>query len=188
MPKYYANADASGNIIAFYADDVWTVDKIPTTAVLIDAVTWNDAIVNPGKYIVQNGAVVLAPPKSSAELLADAKAAKHAELMIAERNANKTFTSSALGTSHTYVRITDTDDYSSLFNAEFAWVNSALYDGNPIEWYTIEAGNVNHTKDQFNQAFVDGRSYVASNKYHRANLDAQVDACTTVDAVNAITW
>lgn len=121
--------------------------------------------------------------------LEEKKSAKILQLKIAETEALKTFQSSALGTPHTYVRVSDTgENFSEFFNGKFSYINSVLYNGNPIKWYTVEAGNVDHTKDQFNTVYTDGLNHVEITKLHRATLEAQVNAATTVDALDAITW
>lgn len=55
MAQYYAEFDASGHILAFYNDDVWDVDKIPSMVVPITEEQWKDAVSEQGKYVVQNG-------------------------------------------------------------------------------------------------------------------------------------
>lgn len=57
--QYYANADANGNIIAFYNDDIWDVTKIPATAVKITTSQYQDEIANQGKYVVSSGQLIL---------------------------------------------------------------------------------------------------------------------------------
>lgn len=58
MPNYYADSDAKGNIIGFYADDIWDVENIPLSATPITEELWSDAIANQGKYVMQQGAML----------------------------------------------------------------------------------------------------------------------------------
>jgi hypothetical protein len=117
--------------------------------------------------------------------LGDVQSAKIAQLKIIESDKLKTFMSSALGSPHTYL---SGESDMLLLTGEFVFINSALYDNSSPDWYTIEDGNVVHTKGEFNQVYVDGRANVQTVKYHRANLEAQVNAAATVSAVNAIVW
>lgn len=91
-------------------------------------------------------------------------------------NSNITFTSSALGTVHTYLA---DDSAMAKFNAEYTYINSSSYDNSPILWYTLEEGGVNHTKDQFNQVWLEGRNFVANNFAKWDELVKKVKAITT---------
>lgn len=124
-------------------------------------------------------------PTPQPPTLDDVKNQKIAELTNTNNNANATFTSSALGTVHTYL---SDDSAMGKFNAQYTFVNSAIYDNSPINWYTIEEGGVIHTKDQFNQLWLDGRNYISANFNKWDSLVKQVKACTTVEQVNAIVW
>lgn len=117
--------------------------------------------------------------------LQDLQTAKIAQLTDFETKANESFQSSALGTPHTYL---SNSDAMGKFNAEYSFVNSAAYDGLPILWFTLEEGGVVHTKDEFNQVWLDGRNFIAANFSKWDSLVKQVKACTTVDEVNAIAW
>lgn len=119
------------------------------------------------------------------ESLDEVKFAKLSQLKIAEAIGLKTFISSALGAPHTY--LSDIEDML-LLNGEYTFTKSDDYDGKPIVWYTVEGGNIEHTKAQFVQVYLDGRSNVQTVKYHRATLEAQVNAAIDVDSVKAIVW
>jgi hypothetical protein len=136
--------------------------------------------------ITQNPPVIVwdisAPIGASLE---DVQNAKIAQLTEFEQQASATFQSSALGSVHTYL---SDEKAMGKFNAEYTFVNSAEYDGLPILWYTIEEGGVVHTKEQFNQVWLDGRNYIAANFNKWDSLVKQVKACTSVEQVNAIKW
>jgi hypothetical protein len=121
------------------------------------------------------------PPKT----LDETKADKRTEITQLYQAATQTFQSSALGSSHTYLA----DDTSmGKFNAEYTFINSASYDNSNINWYTVEQGGVVHTKDQFNQVWLDGRSYLTSMFNKWDTLMKQINACTDIASVQAITW
>lgn len=121
------------------------------------------------------------PPKTLDQIKAD----KIAEITQAYQVATKTFLSSALGSNHTYLA----DDTSmNKFNAEYTFVNSAAYDGSPINWFTVEQGGAIHTKDQFNQVWMDGRSLLTSMFNKWDTLMKQINSCTDIASVQAITW
>lgn len=66
--QFYANSDENGNINGFYNDDIHTPEQIPTTAIKITEAQWQDAVANQGKYIIQTGALALAPPLTQAQI------------------------------------------------------------------------------------------------------------------------
>lgn len=117
--------------------------------------------------------------------LDDIKQSKITEITNAQQNADATFQSSALGSVHTYL---SDEKAMGKFNAEYTYVNSSDYDGQPILWYTIEEGGVNHTKDQFNQVWLEGRNIIANNFKKWDSLVKEIKGCTSVDEVNTIAW
>lgn len=93
---YYVVGDSNGNITERYDTD-FALYAIPANAVEVTESQWNDSMQNPGKYIVQNGLLALTPSPADAELLAQAKAAKVAELEQACVNAiNAVYTNLAI--------------------------------------------------------------------------------------------
>jgi hypothetical protein len=122
--------------------------------------------------------------------------AKLAQLDDLCRQSLQAFTSNALGALHTYLSRSDMSDNDwALYTAEFTFVTGVYYDNNPINWYTVESGNVVHSKDQFVRVFLDARGSVSSRKEHLAHLEAQVqsyanatDITAAITSVNAITW
>lgn len=118
-------------------------------------------------------------------VLQDAISHKIAELTYIYRSIISTFQSSATGTTYTYIA---DDNSMGKFNAEYTFINGASYDGSSINWLTVESGGVVHTKAQFNQVWLDGRNYVASQFNHYDSLVKKVQACIDVASVQAITW
>lgn len=100
------------------------------------------------------------------------------------------FTSSALGSVHTYP--SKTTDQLNL-TASYA---SSLAPNLPTDWATPfwcadSSGKwawVNHTASQIQQVGSDGKAAVLAYQSQNAALQTQVNAATTVDAVAAIVW
>lgn len=120
-----------------------------------------------------------------AELLPIKKEAKKIEL---NANCDNTimagFSSNALGVAHTY---------SSLALDEI-WFNATLHRFNidpnftSVNYKTLDAGYLVHTKEQFMQVFIDGHSFGDSQITKLNNLKTQVDSAQTVDEVESIVW
>lgn len=118
----------------------------------------------------------------------EVKQVKIQEITDSYHSSTQTFQSSALGTLYTYLA----DDASmSKFNAEYTYINSTSYGSEPILWYTVEAGGVNHTKDQFNQVWLDGRTTMSNAFSKWDSLVKQVSSYTSDNDINtvlAISW
>jgi hypothetical protein len=116
-------------------------------------------------------------------LLAVARTNKLAEIQTAAGVALQTFISAALGTTHTY--LCGTNDML-LIEAEDRYMQGPDWDGQNILWYTLENGDVEHTKAQIHQVYLDGRAAVQRKKYTAKNLVTQVESATDAAMVNAI--
>lgn len=100
------------------------------------------------------------------------------------------YSSSALGTVHTYPS-TPTDQANMQ-----ASVVASLLPNLPAGWTTVfwcadTAGTwamLSHTAAQIQQAGSDGKTWITAQQTKLATLSAQVEAATTVAAVQAITW
>lgn len=57
-----------------------------------------------------------------------------------------------------------------------------------VDWPTVDAGVVTHSRDQFIQLCKDSKTIKETKLYRYFNLKAQVLAATTIDAVNAFLW
>lgn len=182
---YFADSDTSGNITGYFSDEFHYANGIPPTAIQITDAQWQDSVNNPGKYIVQNGAFVLAPPLTAAQQFANAKQQRLAYLATCRDNAIfATFTSSCTGTLYTYTA----DDRARLRYERCARkaATDTTYTGDSI--YTHEAGFVAHTGPQLIQLCEDGAAHEKS-EWSRYQTDAtNVQNATTVDAVNAVAW
>lgn len=94
------------------------------------------------------------------------------------------FTSSALGTAHTY----PSDPTSMIyFNATYNRFNAdATFTS--VDWQTTDAGYLTHTKAQFQQAFHDGHDFGIQQEEHMKQLVANVMTAPDVPSVKAISW
>jgi hypothetical protein len=132
--------------------------------------------------------VAFAAPLTS---LAGAKAAKLAELNTACQQAILAgFASSALGAAYTYpAKATDQQNLT-------ASVVASLLPGLAAGWTTpfwcADAGGAwafrAHTAVQIQQVGDDGKTAILAAMQKNQTLADQVNACTTVAAVNAISW
>lgn len=100
------------------------------------------------------------------------------------------FTSSALGAAHTYPSgLTDQANLA-------ANVVSSLLPGLPSTWTTPQLccdangvwAYVAHTAAQIQQVGSDGKAAILASLTKKANLQAEIEAATTVSAVQAIVW
>jgi hypothetical protein len=94
------------------------------------------------------------------------------------------FSSSALGVPHTYPATVESMIY---FNAT---INRFLVDPTftTLKQLTLDAGYLDHTKEQFIQVFNDGHQFGIVQDGKLAQLKYQVSQATTPDQVNQVTW
>lgn len=57
-----------------------------------------------------------------------------------------------------------------------------------VPWPTSDAGMIVHTREQFIQLCKDAQAWKATNLYRYFGLKAQVEACETIEAVEAFVW
>lgn len=163
----------------FYLEDVILKDSDPVPA---DCVT-----VQPtqGLHKPQYANGEWVEGKLASDILSGAKSAKLEELKTKCAEVIQSgFTSTALGTSHTY----PSDPTSMIyFNATHnRFQSDATF--TQVNWQTIDSGYLVHTKAQFEQAYHDGHQFGIDQEAHLAQLITDLLSATTVDAVNAITW
>lgn len=176
--------DSTGKILHGQQGNVATIQYTGLTALQLDDSTYADVWNSLGEYTIQNGAPVHTPI-SDATKLADAQKAKTASLAASRDAACSTFTSAALGTSHTY--LSGESDMVKLAG-EYAYVKGSDYKNENIMWWTQENGRVSHTGAQFIQVYLDARTNEVNQYAHYDSLVSQVNAATTVSAVDAIIW
>lgn len=185
MANIYAEADSTGKIIAFYADDIYSPSQIPQDAVLITNEEWQDHVSN-NRYIIQSSQVVLAPLPTDVQLLTKAKNDKSHDLMYKRDLAIAAgFTSTSASTNYSFY--TDKDSLSE-FAQEATMLNldSTI---TTVSWFTKDKGYVTSiSRADFISILKDLRSFKQSQFDKYAQLLSQVQAATTADAVNQITW
>lgn len=131
------------------------------------------------------------PAPTAAQLLAQAQAAQIGIITQACAAAiTSGFSSSALGSAHTYPSgLTDQANLA-------ANVVSSLLPGLPSTWTTPQIccdangvwAYVAHTAAQIHQVGSDGKAAILGYLTKKASLQAEIEAATTVSAVQAITW
>lgn len=166
------------DINGMYIEDVFVdPNNIPSDVIIPN---WQPPLIKP-KW---NGSSWI-EGETQENILSELKKNKLAEL---DNKCNATimggFQSSALGAAHTY---------QSLIIDEI-WFNSTLHrfaiDPNftSVQYKTVDAGYLPHTKEQFIQVFVDGHSFGDSQIAKLNNLKTQVDAVQSQADLDAITW
>lgn len=144
-----------------------------------------------GTPYVQNGALVEAPAPTPSHLLAQAQIAQIALLSAAcATQIYAGFTSSGLGTTHTYpAKDKDQTNLTASYAASFDPTNAANWT-TPF-WCQDSAGNwalVPHTAAQIQQVGRDGKAAILDAITRNDQLVAQVMAATTVAAVQSTVW
>ena len=180
--QYYLIPDQSGK--SFSGAGVSDGSFIPTGAILCTEQQFN----NFSSYAPSNGQVVSVPVS---QLLTQAQAEQIAIITQACATAiTSGFTSSALGSAHTYP--SSLTDQANLA----ANVVSSLMPGLPSTWTTPQPcqdasgvwAYVDHTAAQIQQVGSDGKAAILGYLTKKASLQAEIEAATTVAAVQAIVW
>lgn len=191
MGQKYAAYDAGGNITGFYDSIDSPVPVGATNVIQITQAQWQTCIGQPGQWYISSGALAQVPPPTAAQQLANSQATQIAAIDAACRTSIYAgFTSSALGSPHTYpAKDTDQQNLSAsvlssvLPNVQGGWTTNF--------WCADAGGNWalrSHTATQIQQVGVDGKSAILSSIAKKAQLEQQIMAATTVDAVHAIVW
>lgn len=184
MSKHYSPSTGG-----FYADDVH--DVIPSDAIALTDEQYGALLagVNSGSVI----SVVDGVPTLTARTISldEVKATKIVALRAACAAAIVGgFTSSALGTAHTYPSA-QTDQINLMGSVTASLLPGVASDWSTMFWCRDEAGAwsyVAHTAAQIQAAGGDGKAHVVDCQSRLASLSAEVEAATTVDAVTAIVW
>jgi hypothetical protein len=143
-------------------------------------------------WSVVSGALVMVPP-TDAQLLAAAQSAQSSAIETAyQAHIDNGFTSSALGSSYLYPgTAVDQQNLNAVITA-------SMIPGQPADWSTVfwcaPAGTptvwnyATHTAAQIHQVGIDAMNYIMAAKMRRAQLNGQIQAATTVAAVQAVVW
>jgi hypothetical protein len=182
----------SKNPLSFYDSTLFSPEQIPAGAVVITQYQHNTlkAALGLGHVITLDGEtpVVGAIPEPP---LSQVQAAQLAALNVACAEAiTSGFSSSALGTAHTYA--SGQNDQANLT----ASVVSSLLPNLPGNWTTLQlcmdsGGNwayLPHTAAQIQQAGVDLKTAILALLVKKAVLSARVTAATTAGDVQAVAW
>jgi hypothetical protein len=127
----------------------------------------------------------LLPPISNPTTLEDYQQNKIYELNTAcNKEILGGFTSSVTGVAHQYKFDME---YQNNLNQEATMLalDSTIIS---VDWPTIDAGVVTHTREQFIQLCKESKTFKEQRLYRYFNLKAQVLATTTINAVNAFVW
>ncbi|MET3229445.1 UNVERIFIED_ORG: hypothetical protein ABIC54_001619 [Burkholderia sp. 1263] len=191
MGQKQAAYDSTGAIVAFYDSIDSPLPAGLTAFIEITNEQWQTCINSSPPYTVASGALVAPTAPTSAQLLAKAKAEQVSSLSAACGAAIVSgFTSSALGSAHTYPsNMTDQQNLSTSIMA-------SMLPGTPADWATLfwcadSAGNwswTSHTVAQIQQAGKDGMAAILAQRSKNATLSAQVAAASTVAAVQSVVW
>lgn len=189
MGHKFAAYNTQGQIVAYY-DNIDSPAPSGVQVLNITEAQWQECIAQPG-WTVQNGVLVAPPAPTAAQLLAQAQAAQISIITQACAAAiTSGFTSSALGSAHTYPSgLTDQANLT-------ANVLSSLLPGLPSTWTTPQLcqdasgvwAYVAHTAAQIQQVGSDGKAAILGYLTKKASLQAEIEAATTVSAVQAIVW
>ncbi|KFX61005.1 hypothetical protein [Paraburkholderia fungorum] len=187
MGQKYAAYDATGAITGFYDSAIC----MPETGVLRLAITddqWQACLASQGGFIVQQGALVAAPPVDPAVALSAAKTAKIAALSAACAVAICAgFKSSALGTTTAYPSLS-TDQLNLQSSVQAAAWNAGEAGWTTPLWCEQEGtwAFADHTAAQVQAVNGDWVSYRRAAQQKYADLIRLVNEAATVEAVDAI--
>lgn len=189
MGQKFAAYDGHGAINAFYDSEDSPVPEGIDAIEITDA-QWQECLASPGHTVV-GGALAAPQPPTAVQLLEKSQAAQIAAIDAACAAAIVAgFASSALGSPHTYpAKFTDQMNLS-------ASVFASLMPGLPAGWTTpfwcADASGAwsyaEHAAAQIQQVGQDGKAAVLAALTKKATLAAEVEAATTVEAVQAIAW
>lgn len=141
-----------------------------------------------------SGQIIPEPTQSELDTwyLAFAKQQKNQELDAKYHDAIESgFTSSALGVAHTYPADAEAQTNFNITISRF------LTDLNftSVKFKTLDAGFLDHTRDEFYRVFADGHDFGIEQDTHLNLLKAQVNAVTiqtdlnqALSVINGITW
>ncbi|CAJ0896147.1 hypothetical protein R77569_04568 [Ralstonia mannitolilytica] len=186
---YSTSAHKAGGSGFFFDDD----KNAPSDAVSVSDADVKTAVNLPGGYAYDfdaTGKLTTTAP-SAAQQLTVAQAAQITKVTGACQAAIVAgFTSSALGAAHTYPA--QTTDQQNLSASVLASLMPNLPAGWTTPFWCADAnGNWSyaaHTAAQIQQVGQDGKAAIIAAIQKKAGLVAQINAATTVAAVQAITW
>ncbi len=190
MTQKYAAFDAQGSITAFY-DSVDSPVPAGVNVIEITHDQWLACISQQGQWYVADGALAQVPPPTAEQQLAVAQQAQMDVLDAACKEAVYAgFSSSALGTAHTYPAL-DTDQQNLSASVLASLMPSVGSGWTTPFWCCDSAGTwsyAEHTAAQIQQVGQDGKAAILAAITKKAQLAAQVNAAASVEAVQSIVW
>ncbi|WP_261541689.1 hypothetical protein [Burkholderia multivorans] len=181
MGQKLAAYDAQGNITAFY-DTVDSPAPAGTSVIEITNAQWMTCITQQGQWCVSKGALAQVPPPSAAQLLATAQATQNAALNAACSTAIMSgFSSSALGSMYNYPS-TLTDQTNQNTVAQCA-SGGLLWCETAGSWSFKQ-----HTQSQAQAVVASFSAWLNKCQQQLVDLTNQVNAATSVSAVESIAW
>lgn len=190
MGQKLAAYDASGAIFAFYdTEDSPAPDGV--SVIELAAKEWMTCLTEQGQWCVANGALARVLPPSAEQQLASARSLKISELDASCKAAIYAgFTSSALGSVHTYPA-EDADQQNLSASVLGSLMPNLAADWTTPFWCADASGlwsYAAHTAAQIQQVGQDGKAAVIAAITKKAQLVAQVNAAPSVEAVQSIVW
>ncbi|HEF4743291.1 TPA: hypothetical protein SAO08_003143 [Burkholderia multivorans] len=181
MGQKQAAYDAQGNIVAFY-DTVDSPAPEGVSVIEISDAQWQTCINEQGQWHVSNGALAQIPPPTSAQLLSSAQTARNAVLNAACSAAIMSgFSSNSLGQTYNYPS-TLTDQTNQNTVAQCA-------SGGPLWCETAGSWSFKqHTQSQAQAVVASFSAWLNKCQQQLVDLMNQVNAATSVSAVESITW
>jgi hypothetical protein len=173
MSNYYAQIDSNNIVVA-----ISELHSEETYDHLIPISSFDVTLLGK-QYDPATGQFVTVAPT-----LDQVKRNKIAELNAGYQASFTTFQSSALGSVHTYpIDQEAQDNMKNLMQLMILNPNMTT-----IQFKTLENGLTAHTRDQFIQVLMDAQTFEVNLVRKYESLEAQVQAATTIDEVNAIVW
>ncbi|KUZ78312.1 hypothetical protein [Burkholderia ubonensis] len=182
MGQKFAAFDAQGNITAFYDSVDSPIPSGVTNVIQITQAQWQTCISQPGQWHIVSGALAQVPPPTASQLLAAAQAVQATSLYQLCANAIASgFTSSALGSAYSYPStITDQTNQNSVANCSSGGL---LWCASGGVW-AFKA----HTQAQAQAVVAAFAAWLNKCQSQLVTLTGQVNAATSVSAVQAIAW
>ncbi|MBU9629923.1 hypothetical protein KTE60_11570 [Burkholderia multivorans] len=181
MGQKLAAYDAKGNIVAFY-DTIDSPAPADANVIEISDAQWQTCINEQGQWHVLNGVLAQIPPPSAAQLLSSSQAARNAVLNAACSTAIMSgFSSSALGPTYNYPS-TLTDQTNQNTVAQCA-SGGLLWCETAGSWSFKQ-----HTQSQAQAVVASFSAWLNKCQQQLVDLTNQVNAATSVSAVESIIW
>lgn len=187
MGQKYAAYDSTGTIIAFYDSVDSPVPASVTNVIELTDAQWQTCINEQGQWYVSDGALAAVPALSAAELLAAAQVAQTTVLNAAYEAAIEAPVSFTTAAGTTAVFNQNAVAKSNLQNAMLASEKSGTWSINL--WLSAVGVAITPFTYADLQGLAEAMEAVDAPDYQQLlQLLAEVNAATTVEAVQAVVW